>query len=383
MRCFWCDKVSEKLSADHIVPRALGGTTEFTVPACLSCQSILSKAEHEVSRKSILAIPALVASLPPRHPDRPTSGHFRPSYFLVKHPYGGYAESLLSAGEKMSSLPYIEIKVVPDEAVEARVRGVSPQEVQHLLDRFRAAFKKKLGPGELVSEYTVNLELSPEISADPEFWPRIVMLPGNKHMLRARDPEEALRFFNAFMHIAMSDYQVDVAAWGAGTEIKGGTTHLIALSYDPQCVRRIAAKIGYGLFRVVSGEALDGNLDEEVRQYILGNRDSEDEPVKEAPERHTYTTNDDPHCIVISSEPNDLVAFVRLYGLHFRIDLGPGKRDLKPLGVICEIDGTGMREASKEEVLVALDEVQGMPFSHPWKKAPAGPSSMGEVAHQG
>ena len=82
MRCFWCDKESEKLSADHIVPRALGGTTEFTVLACLSCQSILSKAEHEVSRKSILAIPALVVSLPPRDPDRPTSGHFRPSYFL-------------------------------------------------------------------------------------------------------------------------------------------------------------------------------------------------------------------------------------------------------------------------------------------------------------
>ena len=122
----------------------------------------------------------------------------------------------------------------------------------------------------------------------------------------------------------MSDYQVDVAAWGAGTQIKSGTTHLIALSYGPQCVRRIAAKIGYGLFRVVSGEGLDGNLDEEMRQYILGNRDSEDEPVKEAPERHTFTTNDDPHRIVISSEPNDLVAFVRLYGLHFRIDLGPG-----------------------------------------------------------
>ena len=74
---------------------------------------------------------------------------------------------------------------------------------------------------------------------------------------------------------------------------------------------------------------------------------------------------------------------MRLYGLHFRIDLGPGKRDLKPLGVICEIDGTGMREASKEEVLVALDEVQGMPFLHPSKKAPAGPQSMGEIAHLG
>ena len=62
MRCFWCDEVKEKLTADHIVPRALGGTLEFTVPACQSCQFILSKAEFEVSRKSSLAIPALSAS---------------------------------------------------------------------------------------------------------------------------------------------------------------------------------------------------------------------------------------------------------------------------------------------------------------------------------
>jgi hypothetical protein len=27
-----------------------------------------------------------------------------------------------------------------------------------------------------------------------------------------------------------------------------------------------------------------------------------------------------------------------------------------------------MREASDEELLMALDEVNGMPFSHPWKK---------------
>ena len=117
MRCFWCDIVTEKLTADHIVPRALGGTLEFTVPACQSCQFILSKAEFEVSRKSSLAIPALAASLSPRHPNRPRSGQLQPTYLLVPHPYGGYGESLMSAGEKMSSLPYIEIKVIPDEPV--------------------------------------------------------------------------------------------------------------------------------------------------------------------------------------------------------------------------------------------------------------------------
>jgi hypothetical protein len=367
MRCFWCDEVKEKLTADHIVPRALGGTLDFTVPACENCQSILSKAEFEVSRKSSLAIPALAASLPPRHPNRPRSGHLRPTYLMVPHPYGGYGESLMSAGEKISSLPHIEIKVVPNEPVEGRIRGTAPADVQKLLDTFRYFLKVKRGPGELVCELTVNTDLDPNISADPEFWPRIIMLPGNRLMVRARDPEEAIRFFNVFMHIAVSEFQVDSGAWGKGTVIAGGTRHMMSLSYDPQCVRRVAAKIGYGLFRAISGERLQIDLDEEMRQFILGSRDSEDEPVKEEPERGTFTTNDDPHCVVISSERDGLKAFVRLYGLHLRVDLGMQKLDLLPFGVMCEIDGSGMRLASEEELLKFLDEVNGMAFSHPWK----------------
>ena len=105
-----------------------------------------------------------------------------------------------------------------------------------------------------------------------------------------------------------------------------------------------------------------------MRQFILGNRDSENEPVKEEPERATFTTNSDPHCVVISSEADGLKAFVRLYGLHLRFDLGMRKPDLVPCGVICEIDGSGMRKASEQELLKALDEVKGIPFSHPWKK---------------
>ena len=367
MRCFWCDEEKEKLTADHIVPRALGGTVEFTVPACQSCQFILSKAELEVSRKSSLAIAALAASLPPRHPNRPRSGHLQPTYLMVPHPYGGYGESLMSAGEKMSSLPYIEIKVVPDEPVEVRIRGTAPADVQKLIDIFRGFLKVKRGPGELVCELTVSTDLDPKISADPGFWPRILMLPGDRLMVRARDPDEAMRFWNVFMHIAVSEFQVNSGAWGEGTVIKGGTEHMIALGYDPQCVRRVAAKIGYGLFRAISGQRLRADLDEEMRQFILGRRDSEDEPVKEESERGTYTTNQDPHCVVISSEPDGLKAFVRLYGVHLRVDLGMEKSDLAPFGVICEIDGSGMRQASKEDLLNALGEVNGMPFSHPWK----------------
>ena len=98
MPCFWCGSEDEKLTEDHVIPESLGGTREYTVPACRNCQTILSKAEHEVARKSIMGIAALASGMKPRHPDRPTSGHLRPNYLLVKHPFGGYGETLLSAG---------------------------------------------------------------------------------------------------------------------------------------------------------------------------------------------------------------------------------------------------------------------------------------------
>ena len=90
--------------------------------------------------------------------------------------------------------------------------------------------------------------------------------------------------------------------------------------------------------------------------------------MEEEPERGTFATNDDPHCVVISSEPDGLKAFVRLYGLHLRVDLGMKRSDLARFGVICKIDGSGMRQASEQELLKALNEVNWMPFSHPWKK---------------
>lgn len=92
MRCFWCDKETESLTDDHLIPYSLGGTKQYAVLACHSCQYILSKAEQEVARKSILALGAMVSRVRPRHPERPTSGHLQPSFLTVKHPHGGFGD---------------------------------------------------------------------------------------------------------------------------------------------------------------------------------------------------------------------------------------------------------------------------------------------------
>ena len=240
MRCFWCDKEFELLTDDHIVPQSLGGTLDFKVQSCGSCQTRLSKAEREVARKSTLAVHALASPLRPRDPDRPTSGHLQPSFLIVRHPLGGYAESLLSAGETMRSLAYFETKVASGEPIQVRVRGANPADAQLLLDLCRRALRldEKIGRGELMCELTANLEVDPEIASDPEFWPRMVLLPGNRIMFRARDPEELLRCAKALEFVARSAYQVDPSQWMGSVQIKAGTTHKILLRFDPQCVRR-------------------------------------------------------------------------------------------------------------------------------------------------
>ena len=366
MLCFWCGDDFERLTEDHIVPQSLGGTTHFTVESCRSCQTKLSKAELEVARKSIIAFHALVSPVKPRHPNRPTSGHLRPSYLLVKHPLGGYGESLLSSGQKMSSLAYLEVKVVPEEPIEARVRGATADDAQRLLDLYRKALQKKVGPGELVCEFTANLEIDGEIAADPDFWPRIVLLPGDRLMVRARNPEELMRFASALTTIAQSSYQVDQSGWNNNVRISGGTPHSIALRYDPQCMRRVAAKIGYGLFYSLTQRRMEAGQDERMRRYILGADTSPDEPVSITPDPVKITTSDAPHSILLSPEHDRTAAFVSLYGFDFRVELGPAAILPEPVVVFCEINGTGMRIGSGADVLDLTPRMHALLFSQPW-----------------
>ena len=177
MICFWCHAEVNSLTDDHIIPYSLGGTADCTVKSCVHCQNRLSKAEHEVARKSMLAIHALTAPVAPRHPERPTSGHLKPEYFMVIHPEGGYGETLFSAGERASLLPYFEIKVVPGEPLAGRVRGTT-EGARRLLDVFRRGLKNTPGPDRFLFEINVSCDLDRSISDDKDFWPRICCFLG-------------------------------------------------------------------------------------------------------------------------------------------------------------------------------------------------------------
>ena len=367
MICFWCHAETDSLTKDHIIPYSLGGTDDCTVQSCADCQNRLSKAEHEVARKSMLAIHALTAPVAPRHPERPTSGHLKPKYFMVKHPEGGYGETLFSAGERASLLPYFEIKVVPGEPLEGRVRGTTDG-ARQLLDVFRRGLKNTPRPDRFLFEINVSCDLDPSISEDKSFWPRIVLLPGDRLLLRGRNPEEIARFMHVFMQLATSDYAVPEVWSTKGGEIKGGTPHLMALKFNPQAVRRVAAKVAYGLFATVTNGSLGSGHDAYLRRYILGFLDSTDEPVFEGPTPLTTTTSNEPHYVVFSPDHDPQSAVVSFYGYAFRIDLGPQSKLSDPAAVICQIDGSGIRLASADETIEIINGISGITFSQPWKR---------------
>jgi hypothetical protein len=315
----------------------------------------------------MLAIHALASPVSPRHPDRPTSGHLKPTYFMVKHPQGGYGETLLSTGERASLLPYFEIKVVQGESLEGRVRGTTDA-ARRLLETFRRGLHNAPRPDRFLFQITVSLDLHDDISSDPEFWPRIVLLPGDHLLLRGRNPEEIGRFFQVFMQIATSDYEVP-AQWSNKQEdqILGGTQHLISLKFDPQTVRRVAAKAAYGLFRTIAGRSLDPEYDLYLRRYILGLVDGIEEPVSIEPDPLSTTTSEKPHAVLLSPPHDPQGAIVSFYDYRFRVDLGMAGALPEPAVVYCAIDGSCMWLGTPEETHMAIQQIQGVHFSQPWK----------------
>ena len=123
--------------------------------------------------------------------------------------------------------------------------------------------------------------------------------------------------------------------------------------YSPRDVRRVAAKIAYGLFRLATGFELDRDADHKLRTYILGETDGDPEPVAEAPETLPLITGGTPHHSVILGPQHDPEgAVVRLYGYGFRVALGSGGRRLEqPVVVLCNTDGSGMRTADARKIL--------------------------------
>ena len=183
-----------------------------------------------------------------------------------------------------------------------------------------------------------------------------------------------MRYICAFMRLVTSGYKVDSAKWGKGTVVKGGTPHSLVLNYNPQVVRRIAAKIAYALFAILSGRALERPWDARMRQYILGlsSQENDFEPVSAAPDPATSTTSDLPHYVVLSPAHDRTAAVVCLYGFRFRVELDEGSQLSSPIVVLCEINGSSMRIVGAEEAEAILRNATETTFSGSFDRAVTG-----------
>jgi hypothetical protein len=126
----------------------------------------------------------------------------------------------------------------------------------------------------------------------------------------------------------------------------------------------VAAKIAYGLFTIITGRKLDDPHDTGLRRYILDPDDSLDEPVSEMPWPEQITTSTSPHWVLLFPSHDPDVAIVSLYGRKFKVDLISADRPLSPpVAVICEINGTGMRKASSDEIQLFAEDAKSTNFS--------------------
>lgn len=258
-RCAWCNKPAIDASKDHIFPRVLGGTKGLSVPACAKCQTAISKFELEVGRSSPYSMFLIEQGHKGRDSRKRTSGFLRTRYCLVKHPLGGYGEACVRIGEDTPrALPHLEIDVYTKQM---RRRGANPEEVDRLVEVLLASIPRIRHAKELVEELYARTENIPEISDDPDFWPRVVLDLSGRPFIRARNTKEARLFAELLMVFLRAGAFRDYSRW-TSTEISGGTPHTVQLRCRVSSLHRLAAKVTFGL-------AWIGSLEVQARPEVL------------------------------------------------------------------------------------------------------------------
>jgi hypothetical protein len=267
-RCAWCNKPATDVSKDHIFPYVLGGTRELSVPACSKCQTEISKFELEVGRSSPYSMFLLEQGRKGRDVRKPTSGFLRTRYCLVRHPLGGYGEACVRVGEDTpGALPHLEIDIFTKLM---RRRGANPRDVDHLVEVLLELVNRIPDAERLVQELYARTENIPEISSDPDFWPRVVLDISGKPFIRARNKKEARFFAELLIAFLKAGAFRDYSRW-SNTEISGGTPHLVQLRCRESSLHRLAAKVTFGLAWICSTEVQSQTeILRPLRELVLG-----------------------------------------------------------------------------------------------------------------
>ncbi len=360
-QCLWCDRSDVALSKDHVFPRALGGTKDLWVPACRDCQTEISKLETEAARQSHYSLFCVTHGPPGRDKRKPGSGVIRARYLLVKNPLGGYGESAFRAGADIpETLPHIEIDVTGHGG--ARRRGPTPASVERLLVALGNILDRKPNARGFIGELEVRTDRLLDIDADPDFWPRVVLDLSGHVYIRARNPDEALRFITALIYgLKAGVFQKDYDAW-TNSNIAAGAPHWLSLKYDKFVAQRLAGKIACGLMFLQFGSTVrTAESFRRVRDFVLRNSsDGTASVVTQLYDAGTETPWRENHIAFICIQDGQILAMVSIYGDCHLVQFGDASGLLLPVEkhvAMCRWDGTraGMvRATSVPQVVVEL-----------------------------
>jgi hypothetical protein len=354
--CFWCAQTRGDLDEDHIFPRSIGGTKELSVPSCRACQTSISKAELELSRKSAYAMHLVEAGPRGRHRRTdPASGLIEAAHVLVPHPLGGYNETALKAGsgESPSALPYIEINVA-DESLACRRRASEPAEIDKLVTAFEEMLARRPNQNGMICELSVLTHDLGEIGKDPDFWPRIVLDLRGRLFIRARTPDEAVKFVSAFVRYLRTGALRDHSRWITGPPILGSTPHQVSIVHDEYQVGRVFAKIACSFAFIALGDtAKTLPLFNVLRKYALGSpTDSWAQLVREIRFPGALKQLQDRHVAALARRNEDVIVLVSLFGSLQMIDLGEAPESTKTIrcaAATARVDGTKTKVLPDEE----------------------------------
>jgi len=274
---------------------------------------------------------------------------------LVPHPLGGYNETTFKAGEGESpiALPYVEINV-SDSLLTCRRRASELAEMEKLVSTVERMLASKPDEKGLLCELSVLTHDLGEIGKNPDFWPRIVLDLKGRLFIRARNPEEALKFMSAFTQYLQAGVLKDYSRWVTGPPISGSTPHQVMIVHDRYLVGRAFAKIACSLAFVVLGEqAKQLSRFEILRSYALGNQTEAWEGlVCDVRFPGTLKHFGNRHIAALTIQSNHMIGLVSLFGGLELIDLGEIPASMPgSLSAVAsaEIDGTKTNMLLPEE----------------------------------
>lgn len=296
---------------------------------------------------------------------KPMSGFLRTRYCLVRHPLGGYGETCVRIGEDTPrALPHLEIDIFTKLM---RRRGANPGDVDHLTEVLLEVVARTPDPKQLVKELYARTENIPEISNDPDFWPRVVLDLSGKPFIRARNEKEAQLFAELLIAFLKTGAFRDYSRW-TKAEISGGTPHLVQLRCRESSLHRLAAKVTCGLAWIGSAEVqFRPEILRALRQLVLGHPVTGSAPkVLWASKPNSITAFPNHHAAVVTRLNDRLRGLASFYGDRSVVELPlppESLADFETIAAISRRDGTKteiVKGTAKQDIVTALEGRVGL-----------------------